>query len=60
MIPVFHEEYVVPDSAGIAEVDELLSFDGIRLMDLQNQYVEEGVERLAKRIKDTLARDRNA
>ena len=60
MIPVFHEEYVLPDSTGRAAVDELLSFDGIRLMDQQNLYVEEGIERLAKRIKETHARDRKA
>ena len=58
MIPVFHEDYVLPDAAGIPEVDELLSFDGIRLMDQQNLYVEEGIDNLAKRIKDTLAQGR--
>jgi hypothetical protein len=55
MIPVFHENYVVPDTSGFAEVDELLTFDGIRLMDQQNLYVEEGIDKLAKRIKDTLS-----
>jgi serine/threonine protein kinase len=58
MIPVFHEEYVVPDNSGSVEVDELLSFDGIRLMDQQNLYVEEGIEKIAKRVKETHARHR--
>jgi hypothetical protein len=58
MIPVFHEDYVLPTSPGIPEIDELLSFDGIRLMDQQNLYVEEGIDKLARRIKDTLTRDR--
>jgi serine/threonine protein kinase len=58
MIPVFHEDYELPTSPGIPEIDELLSFDGIRLMDQQNLYVEEGIDKLARRIKDTLTRDR--
>ena len=58
MIPVFHEDYVLPVTTGTAEIDELLTFDGIRLMDQQNLYVEEGVAKLAKRIKDTLTSDK--
>jgi serine/threonine protein kinase len=56
MIPVFHEEFVVPDDVVTNEISELLSFDGIRLMDQQNLYVQEGIEKLAKQISDTVAR----
>jgi serine/threonine protein kinase len=59
MIPVFHEEFVVPDDVISNEVGELLSFDGIRLMDQQNLYVQEGIDKLAKQITDTVARRRS-
>jgi serine/threonine-protein kinase len=58
MIPVFHEDYDPPGATGADEVDELLSYDAIRLMDQQNLYVEEGIDKLARRVKDTLTRKR--
>ena len=58
MIPVFHEEFVIPDTVVTDEISELLSFDGIRLMDHQNLYVQEGIDKLAKQISDTVSRRR--
>ena len=49
---------LIPENVVTDEISELLSFDGIRLMDQQNLYVQEGIEKLAKQISDTVSRRR--
>jgi serine/threonine protein kinase len=57
MIPVFQESFRAPtDLAGMeAHVQELLNSDGIKLLDLQNVYVDEALQRLGQSIKQLVA-----
>jgi serine/threonine protein kinase len=59
MIPVFHENFVVPDVAPAAAstpLATLLSYDAVRLLDIQNLYVDAAVTDIATRIKETVRR----
>jgi len=58
MIPVFQESFQFPSDLTVLApaVQELLAFDGIKLLDLQNIYVDAAVRRLADSITNLLSR----
>jgi len=58
MIPIFQENYQVPEGKEISapSLQALFEYDGVRLLDEQNLYVESLVLQLADRIKNTFGR----
>jgi hypothetical protein len=51
---VFQEDFPTKTNDAEPGVGELLSFEGVKLMDRQNVYVQEGVDQLGRQIKDTI------
>jgi hypothetical protein len=47
MIPVFQERYATPQTISEPAVSALLQFDGVRILDISNLYVDEAIRQIA-------------
>ena len=56
MLPVFQESYALPDPSERLEahVEALINYDGVKLLDRQNLYVENAIEKLAEMVTDSV------
>jgi len=56
MVPVFQESYSQPDPSEQLEpyVETLITYDGVKLLDRQNLYVENAIEKLAEMVTESV------
>ncbi len=58
MIPVFQESYLPTPTNEKPHLDALLQSDGIHILDVKNEMIDETIERIAQMIKSTAPRRR--
>jgi serine/threonine protein kinase len=58
MVPVFQESYSPPDPSERLEphIESLINYDGVKLLDRQNLYVENAIEKLAEMVTESVRR----
>jgi hypothetical protein len=58
MVPVFQESYSPPDPSERLEphIESLINYDGVKLLDRQNLYVENAIEKLAEMVTESVKR----
>ena len=57
MIPVLLEDFSQPvQEDADSDVEILLSYDGVKLLNQQNQYIEEAMERIMRLVRETIVR----
>ncbi len=56
MLPVFQEKYVPPDPIPDEHVYALLQSDGVKILDVQNVYVDQAIADLRKMIRGSVRR----
>ena len=56
MVPVFQESYSQPDPSERLEphIEALINYEGVKLFDRQNVYVEDAIERLARMVTESV------
>jgi serine/threonine protein kinase len=56
MVPVFQESYSQPDPSERLEphIEALINYEGVKLFDRQNVYVENAIERLARMVTESV------
>jgi serine/threonine protein kinase len=62
MVPVFQESYSQPDPSEHLEphIEALINYDGVKLLDRQNLYVENAIEKLAEMVTESVRRSGRA
>jgi hypothetical protein len=62
MVPVFQEGYPEPDQSERLEphIETLISYEGVRLFDRQNVYVEHAIAKVAEMVTSSVSRGRSA